>query len=110
MARTKHKLNPISIVVTDPRWGTVALTPGRRGQKYLRGVPAEHLPKVIAAIEAKLTARLKGTHHDICQAVERTSKKRAEALVALEQGEPLNTGGLSDKDHADHPFGFPVHT
>jgi len=110
MARTKPRLNPISIVVTDPRWGTVALTPGRRGQRYLREVPAEDLTQVIAAIEAKLTAHLKGTHHDICQAVGHTSKKRAEALVDLESSEPLVTGGLSDKDHADHPFGFPVHT
>lgn len=109
MARTEH--DPISITITIPKGGKVVLTPGPHGQKHLRSVSEEDLPQVIDAIENILRAHLKGINGTICDAFGHGSKKNSRAQVALDlvQVDLIPTGGLSDKDHPDHPFGFPVH-
>lgn len=107
MARTEH--DPISIAVTIKGGAVVVWTPGPHGQKHLHKVPEEELPEVIDLLETSLKNHMKGVNGAICDAVGHKAKKHAAALVALESSESLATGGLSDKDHPDLPFGFPVH-
>ncbi len=100
--------NPISIVVSDKKWGTVVWTPSSHGQKHLRSVPEQELPDVIDLLEASLQDHLRGVNGTICDAVGHVTHKRVEALVALESPEALATGGLSGTDNPSGPFVHPV--
>ena len=102
MASTEHE--PISITVSDPRRGTIVVTPGPRAQKRLRRVPAEDLPRVIEAIEGALSIQLKGVCGLIHDEADLRRTRRAAALAALEQADTLHTGGLSGTDNPSGPF------
>lgn len=102
MARTKQY--PISIVVSDPKWGTVVWVLSPREQKQFREIPEEDLPGTVEELRAMIAARLEGANRDICDVTRRASKRHANALVELESGEQLATGGASDTDDPRRPF------